>query len=83
MLLQGAPAFSSFSVDRLEPAMQFYGATLGLEVTTMDMEGTDLLQLHVSGTNPILVCTRSRITPPRRSPSSTSASPMSRLRCGR
>lgn len=44
-------AFSGFSVDELEKAKQFYGQTLGLDVS----ETNDLLQLHIAGGTTILV----------------------------
>jgi catechol 2,3-dioxygenase-like lactoylglutathione lyase family enzyme len=44
-------AFSGFSVDDLEKAKQFYGQTLGLDVS----ETNDLLQLHIAGGTTILV----------------------------
>jgi catechol 2,3-dioxygenase-like lactoylglutathione lyase family enzyme len=45
-------AFSGFSVDDVDRAEQFYGETLGLDVTKHD-EG--FLQLHVAGGNDVLV----------------------------
>jgi catechol 2,3-dioxygenase-like lactoylglutathione lyase family enzyme len=39
------PAFSSFSVDDIERAREFYGGTLGLEVSDMD----GLLQIRLGG----------------------------------
>lgn len=44
-------AFSGFSVDDLDKAKQFYGQTLGLDVS----ETNDLLQLHIAGGTTILV----------------------------
>ena len=44
-------AFSGFSVDDLEKAKQFYGQTLGLDVS----ETNGLLQLHIAGGTTILV----------------------------
>jgi catechol 2,3-dioxygenase-like lactoylglutathione lyase family enzyme len=45
------PAFSGFAVPDLAAAKEFYGGTLGLEVT----EENGLLTLHVAGDRPILV----------------------------
>jgi catechol 2,3-dioxygenase-like lactoylglutathione lyase family enzyme len=39
------PAFSGFSVDDIEKAREFYGGTLGLEVSDMD----GLLQIRLGG----------------------------------
>jgi catechol 2,3-dioxygenase-like lactoylglutathione lyase family enzyme len=44
-MFTNTPAFSSFSVDDMAKAKQFYGATLGLEVTEIP-EG---LELHLAG----------------------------------
>ncbi len=44
-------AFSGFSVDDIGRAKDFYGGTLGLEVSELD----GLLQLHVAGGTRILV----------------------------
>jgi catechol 2,3-dioxygenase-like lactoylglutathione lyase family enzyme len=44
-------AFSGFSVDDLEKAREFYGQTLGLDVT----EANGLLQLHIAGGTTILI----------------------------
>ncbi len=46
-------AFSGFSVDDLGAAKQFYGETLGIEVTEEPPHG--LLTLHIAGDRPILV----------------------------
>ncbi len=51
--------FSSFSVDDLEKAKQFYGQTLGLQVS----ESNEGLTLHVSGGNEIFVYPKSNHTP--------------------
>lgn len=45
------PAFSGFSVDDIEKAREFYGGTLGLEVS--EMHG--LLQLSLGGGASVLV----------------------------
>jgi predicted enzyme related to lactoylglutathione lyase len=50
-MLGNAKAFSGFSVDDLPRAKQFYGETLGLDVT----EDADLLTLHLAGDNNVLV----------------------------
>ena len=44
-------AYSGFSVNDLEKAKEFYGQTLGLDVT----EANGLLQLHIAGGATILV----------------------------
>jgi catechol 2,3-dioxygenase-like lactoylglutathione lyase family enzyme len=50
-MFKNTPAFSGFSVDDLEKAKEFYGQTLGLDVT----EANGLLQLHIAGGTTILV----------------------------
>ncbi len=52
-------AFSGFSVDDLEQAREFYGGTLGLNVS--DENG--LLDLHIAGDRDILVYPRADHTP--------------------
>ena len=54
-------AFSSFSVDDLERAKQFYGGTLGLHVVERD-EG---LELHIAGSTPVFVYPSSNYTAPK------------------
>lgn len=44
-------AFSGFSVDDVPRAKEFYGETLGLDVS----ESNGMLQLHVAGGSPIFV----------------------------
>jgi catechol 2,3-dioxygenase-like lactoylglutathione lyase family enzyme len=44
-------AFSGFAVPDIAAAKDFYGGTLGLEVTEED----DLLTLHIAGGRPVLV----------------------------
>ena len=54
-------AFSSFSVDDLERAKQFYGGTLGLDVVERD-EG---LELHIADSTPVFVYPSSNYTAPK------------------
>jgi catechol 2,3-dioxygenase-like lactoylglutathione lyase family enzyme len=50
-MLRDTKAFSGFSVDDLQKAKQFYGETLGLQVS----EDNGLLTLHISGGSNVLV----------------------------
>jgi catechol 2,3-dioxygenase-like lactoylglutathione lyase family enzyme len=50
-MFKDSRAFSGFSVNDLEKAKEFYGQTLGLEVT----EANGLLQLNIAGGTTILV----------------------------
>ena len=58
-MFKDVEAFSSFSVGDLKAAKQFYGETLGLEVT----EGPEGLQLAIAGGNPIFVYPKSNHRP--------------------
>ena len=46
-------AFSGFSVDNLAKAKQFYGEILGIDVS--EVEEMPVLNLHISGSNDILI----------------------------
>ncbi|MBA3432020.1 MAG: VOC family protein [Actinobacteria bacterium] len=50
-MLKDTKAFSGFSVDDIEKAKDFYGQTLGIEVT----ESNGLLELHFQGGNNMLI----------------------------
>jgi catechol 2,3-dioxygenase-like lactoylglutathione lyase family enzyme len=50
-MFKDTKAFSGFSVDDIPAATEFYAETLGLEVT----EDHGMLQLRISGGNPVLV----------------------------
>ncbi|HEX6542092.1 MAG TPA: VOC family protein [Ktedonobacterales bacterium] len=50
-MFKDTKAFSGFSVDNLEKAREFYGQTLGLDVS----EANGLLTLHIAGGTDILV----------------------------
>lgn len=52
-MFKNTPAFSGFSVDNLDKAKQFYSQVLELEVTEDHAMG--LLQLHLAGSQPVLI----------------------------
>jgi catechol 2,3-dioxygenase-like lactoylglutathione lyase family enzyme len=52
-------AFSGFSVNDLQKAKEFYGQTLGLEVS----EANGMLELHIAGGTTILVYPKPNHTP--------------------
>ncbi|MEX2210033.1 MAG: VOC family protein [Patescibacteria group bacterium] len=52
-MLKDVSAFSSFSVNNLEKAREFYGQTLGLSVTEITDMG--LLQLDLAGDNRTMI----------------------------
>ncbi len=58
-VLKDSKAFSGFSVDDIPKAKQFYGGTLGLEVS--DAQG--LLKLHVAGGATVLIYPKPNHTP--------------------
>ncbi len=58
-MFKDAKAFSGFSVNDLQQAEEFYGQTLGLDVT----EANGLLQLHIAGGTTILIYPKEKHTP--------------------
>ena len=50
-MLKDSKAFSGFSVNDIQKAKEFYGRTLGLEVS----ESNGLLTLHLAGGNNVLI----------------------------
>ena len=61
MMLKDTKVFSSFSVDDIQRAKEFYGHTLGLEVS--EVYNGQLLEFHTgSGTN-VLIYPKSNHTP--------------------
>lgn len=53
-MLRNSPAFGSFSVNDLSKARQFYGQTLGLEVSDVP-KMRDLLELHLADGGTVLI----------------------------
>ncbi|SMD17224.1 VOC family protein [Pedobacter nyackensis] len=51
-MLQNSKAFSSFSVDDIEKAREFYQLTLGMEVKDSDM---GILELRIAGSTPVMI----------------------------
>jgi catechol-2,3-dioxygenase len=58
-MFKNAQAFSGFSVNDLQKAKQFYGETLGLEVS----EANGMLTLHIAGGTKVLVYAKPNHTP--------------------
>ena len=58
-MFKNTKAFSSFSVNDLKKAKEFYGDTLGLEVSEMGMGHLDL---HIAGGSHILIYPKSNHT---------------------
>ena len=58
-MFKDAEAFSTFSVNDLKKAKDFYGGTLGLEVT----ETAEGLELHLAGGNTVFLYPKPNHTP--------------------
>ena len=58
-MFKDTKAFSGFAVNNLQKAQEFYGQTLGLDVT----EVHGLLQLHIAGGTTILMYPKENHTP--------------------
>src|SRR5919106_1316742 len=58
-MFKNTKAFSSFSVNDLQKAKEFYGNTLGLEVS----ETPEGLELHIAGGNNVFVYPKPNHTP--------------------
>jgi catechol 2,3-dioxygenase-like lactoylglutathione lyase family enzyme len=58
-MINNSPAFSSFSVNDLTKAKDFYGTKLGLKVT----ESEEGLKLHTGGENTVFVYPKPNHTP--------------------
>lgn len=58
--LNGDKAFPGFSVNDIKKAKEFYGQTLGLEVSDAMM---GLLELHLKGDNKVLIYPKPNHTP--------------------
>src|ERR1700733_1206236 len=59
-MLENSKAFSSFSVNDLQKAKEFYSKTLGLKVTDNPM---GLIELEINGSNNIMVYPKPNHTP--------------------
>lgn len=58
-MFKDTKAFSGFSVDDVQKAKEFYGQTLGLDVS----EANGLLELHIAGGTHILMYPKENHTP--------------------
>lgn len=58
-MFKDTKAFAGFSVNDIQKAKQFYGQTLGLEVS----EANGLLTLHIAGGSTVLVYPKQNHTP--------------------
>ena len=62
-MFKNTKAFSSFSVNDIGKAKEFYSQTLGLEVTETSGEMSGLLNLHIAGGTDILIYPKPNHTP--------------------
>lgn len=62
-MFKDTKAFSGFSVNDIGKAKEFYGQTLGLEVSEMDGEMSGLLNLHIAGGTKIFIYPKPNHTP--------------------
>ncbi len=60
-MFKESKAFSGFSVNDIQKAKDFYGQTLGLDVSEPKMEGQ--IELHISGGTNILIYPKPNHTP--------------------
>ena len=60
-MFKDTKAFSSFSVDDVQRAKEFYGQTIGLEIS--EWYGGRLLELHIDGVTKILIYPKANHTP--------------------
>jgi catechol 2,3-dioxygenase-like lactoylglutathione lyase family enzyme len=60
-MLANSKAFSGFAVDDLQKAREFYGETLGLEIS--ELEPDVLLSLHLAGDRDVLIYSKPDHTP--------------------
>ena len=61
-MLADTKAYSSFAVDDLEKALEFYGETLGLETDVLDLEN-GLMSLVLAGGAAVLVFAKADVAP--------------------
>lgn len=54
-MFKDTQAFSSFSVNDIAKAKDFYQNVLGLEVKDIPMGPEGLLELHIAGSNPVMI----------------------------
>lgn len=59
-MFRNARAFSGFAVDDIAAAKEFYGGTLGLDVSEADM---GLLMLHLTGGTEVIIYPKPNHTP--------------------
>ena len=63
-MLENSKAYSGFAVQDIEKTKQFYGETLGLKISELDVGAPQpLLELHAGGDRPVLIYEKGDLTP--------------------
>jgi predicted enzyme related to lactoylglutathione lyase len=63
-MLEKSKAYSGFAVDDIAQAKQFYGETLGLKVSELDVGAPQpLLEIHLGSERPVLVYEKDDLAP--------------------
>jgi catechol 2,3-dioxygenase-like lactoylglutathione lyase family enzyme len=63
-MLKDSQAYSGFAVSDIEETKRFYGETLGLKITELDVGAPEpLLELHPGGNRPVLIYRKEDLAP--------------------
>ena len=63
-MFENSKAYSGFAVKDIEKTKQFYGETLGLKISELDVGAPQpLLELHAGGDRPVLIYEKGDLTP--------------------
>lgn len=63
-MFENSKAYSGFAVKDIEKTKQFYGETLGLKISELDVGAPQpLLELHAGGDRPALIYEKGDLTP--------------------
>jgi catechol 2,3-dioxygenase-like lactoylglutathione lyase family enzyme len=63
-MFENSKAYSGFAVKDIEKTKQFYGETLGLKISELDVGAPlPLLELHPGGDRPVLIYETGDLTP--------------------
>ena len=63
-MFENSKAYSGFAVKDIEKTKQFYGETLGLKISELDVGAPlPLLELHPGGDRPVLIYEKGDLTP--------------------
>ena len=63
-MFENSKAYSGFAVKDIEKTKQFYGETLGLKISELDVGAPlPVLELHPGGDRPVLIYEKGDLTP--------------------